>query len=67
MDKEVVDMRERIRKFADFWFRAGWFTKLLLAFIALMIVFRLVTSCIKIGIINLEVGCDDPAHYIEEE
>lgn len=52
-------MKEKIRNFANFWLLASWVTKAFLACLALLITWRLVTSCIRVGIINLEVGCKD--------
>jgi len=56
-------MKNAFNKFADFWFKSSWITKIFLMLLALMVTFRVVTSCIKIGIINLEIGCDEPALY----
>ena len=56
-----------IKKFSDFWFKAHWITKIFMGIVILMLAFRLVTSCIKVDLIGLEIGCEDPATYIDEE
>jgi hypothetical protein len=56
-------MKQVFNKFSNFWFQAHWVTKIFIALIALMVTFRVVTSCIRVGIIDLEIGCDDPALY----
>ena len=56
-------MGERIRRIADFWFRTHWVTKIFIAGLVLMVTFRIVTSCIRVGIVDLEIGCDEPALY----
>lgn len=58
-------MKQAFTKFAKFWFEAHWITKIFIALLTLMVTFRIVTSCIRVGIIDLEIGCDEPALYEE--
>ena len=59
-------MKQAFSKFAKFWFQAHWITKIFLALLMLMVTFLVVTSFIGIGIIDLEIGCDEPALYKED-
>ncbi len=60
-------MKTTLKRLTDFWLQASWITKLFICLMALMITFRLVTSCIKISLIGLEMGCDEPAMYQEKQ
>lgn len=59
-------MTKRLQKLMEFWFQASWLTKIFIFLLALMLVFRMVTSCIQIGLIDFQMGCDEPAHYTDE-